>query len=304
MAQVTSIEFLIKQKAQSLGFLACGFAKAEAMPAVAAQTQKWLDSGFHGDMKYMENHFDKRHDPTLLVENSKTVISLAYNYFPQKVQNNSAKKIAKYAYGEDYHTVVKDQAHLLFNYIFELLPGTTGRIFVDSAPVMERQWAQKAGIGWIGKNSLLLRKGVGSFFFLAEIICSAELTPDQSTTAHCGSCTACIDACPTQAIVLDGVIDATKCISYLSIEKRSELIPQEKEMLGEWAFGCDVCQDVCPWNNFAVPHQESRFEPQGNWLEWDQTRWNQLTENEFKEAFGKSPLTRAGFEKIKSQSQR
>ena len=295
-----SLKKIIQQKAEELGFLAIGFAKAEKLNEEEFRLKDWLSKGYHAEMQYMENHFEKRLDPTLLVDGSKTVISLAYNYFPQKNQNTNAPQVAKYAYGEDYHKVVKDHAFVLFEFIKSLVPNLEGRVFVDSAPVMERQWAEKSGLGWIGKHSLLIRKGIGSFFFLAEIICSLEVEPDAPTTDHCGSCTACIDACPTNAIFDNKIIDSNACISYLTIEKRTELSVDEKANLNNWAFGCDICQDVCPWNRFASPTTEPRFVP-GNWIDWNQENWNQLTAESFKEAFGKNPLTRAGFEKIKDQ---
>jgi epoxyqueuosine reductase len=297
-----SIEDKIIQRAKELGFIDCGFSKAEKLESHENTYKDWISQNYHGEMSYLERNIDKRLDPTLLVENAKTVISLAYNYFPQNVQTINAPKIAKYAYGEDYHTVVKDQCFLLFQFIQENIPGTTGRIFVDSAPVMERQWAEKAGIGWIGKNSLLLRKGVGSFFFLAEIICSAELKPNvQIATNHCGECTRCIDECPTHAIVQDGVIDSTLCISYLTIEKRTELTVTEQNNLNSWIFGCDVCQDVCPWNRFAIPQNNPRFEPKGNWITWDKQRWNDLNEEQFNVFFAHTPLQRAGYNKLSAQ---
>lgn len=295
----SSIKSQITDKALELGFLACGFSKAEGLESEKNRLQEWLNLGYHGEMGYMENHFEKRINPTLLVENCKTVISLAFNYFPREMQKINAPKVAKYAYGEDYHKVVKDQGFLLLEFIKTLLPNTEGRVFVDSAPVMERQWAEKSGLGWIGKHSLLIRKGIGSYFFLAEIICNIDVEPDTATTDHCGSCTACIDACPTSAIVADKVVDANKCISYLTIEKKSELESSEKQMLNDWIFGCDICQDVCPWNRFSTPTNEQRFNP-GNWIQWDQKNWNNLTSAEFSGAFGKSPLTRSGFDKIKS----
>ena len=296
-----SLKKYIQQKAEELGFLAIGFAKAEKLIDEEFRLKDWLSNGYHAEMQYMENHFEKRLDPTQLVESSKTVISLAYNYFPQKNQNESAPQVAKYAYGEDYHKVVKDQAFVLFEFIKSLVPNLDGRVFVDSAPVMERQWAEKSGLGWIGKHSLLIRKGIGSFFFLAEIICSLEVEPDSPTTDHCGSCTACIDACPTNAIIDNKIIDSNACISYLTIEKRTELSVDEKAHLNNWAFGCDICQDVCPWNRFASPTTEPRFNS-GEWTNWNREEWKQLTPENFKDTFGKSPLTRAGFEKIKNQN--
>ncbi len=295
----SSIKAQITEKAIELGFLACGFSKAEGLESEKHRLQEWLNLGYHGEMGYMENHFEKRINPTLLVENCKTVISLAYNYFPRELQKINAPKVAKYAYGEDYHKVVKDQGFLLLEFIKTLLPNTEGRVFVDSAPVMERQWAEMSGLGWIGKHSLLIRKGIGSYFFLAEIICSIEVEPDSQTTDHCGSCTACIDACPTTAIVADKVVDANKCISYLTIEKKSELESSEKQMLNDWIFGCDICQDVCPWNRFSTSTNELRFTP-GNWIHWNENDWHNLSESEFSNNFGKSPLTRSGFDKIKS----
>lgn len=329
-----SIEQNIKNKALELGFLDCGFAKARKLTEHESHLKDWLSHGYHGEMKYMENHFDKRLDPTQLVEGAKTIIVLAYNYFPKKLQNPQAPQIAKYAYGEDYHVVVKDQCFLLLNYIKELLPETKGRCFVDSAPVMERQWAQIAGLGWLGKNSLLLKKGVGSFFFLAEIIIDQELESSQAfLTDHCGECTRCIDACPTQAIIADGVVDANKCLSYISIEKRTELTSPEKKLIQNHIFGCDICQDVCPWNRFAEPHQQERFEvkfsgndesisevktnisamkntlemtPENpnytnkNWLDWNRDRWQKMSETEFQQLFGKSPVMRMGFNKLNS----
>lgn len=296
-----SLKKYIQQKAEELGFLAIGFAKAEKLIDEEFRLKDWLSNGYHAEMQYMENHFEKRLDPTQLIEGSKTVISLAYNYFPQKIQNTNAPQVAKYAYGEDYHKVVKDQAFVLFEFIKSLIPNLEGRVFVDSAPVMERQWAEKSGLGWIGKHSLLIRKGIGSFFFLAEIICSLEVEPDSPTTDHCGSCTACIDACPTNAIIDNKIIDSNACISYLTIEKRTELSVDEKANLNNWAFGCDICQDVCPWNRFASPTTEPRFNSD-EWTNWNRKEWKQLTPENFKDTFEKSPLTRAGFDKIKNQN--
>jgi epoxyqueuosine reductase len=249
-------------------------------------------------MGYMERNIEKRLDPRELVKGTKSIICLAYNYFPNHFPDTTGPKIAKYAWGEDYHRVVKDKCYQLLDWIKIQHPTVQSRVFVDSAPVMERQWAQKAGIGWIGKNSLLLRKGVGSNFFLAEIFLDLELSNSEPySTQHCGDCTACIDACPTQAIVQDGVIDSNKCISYLTIEKRSELSPKEIDMLNDWDFGCDVCQDVCPWNRFSQPHQEPRFTPY--FYRKPDINWVEMNEEQFNEIFGESPLTRIGFEKFK-----
>jgi len=285
-------------KAYELGFLACGIAKAEKLQEHEDSLHEWLKNGYQGEMGYMERNIEKRLDPRELVKGTKSIICLAYNYFPNQLPDTTDPKIAKYAWGEDYHRVVKDKCYELLDWIRSQYPTVHSRVFVDSAPVMERQWALKAGIGWIGKNSLLLRKGVGSNFFLAEIFLDLELNNSEPySTQHCGDCTACIDACPTQAIVQDGVIDSNKCISYLTIEKRSELNPQEKEMLNDWVFGCDVCQDVCPWNRFSQPHQEPRFTPY--FSKNRDINWVEMNEEQFKEIFGESPLTRMGFEKFK-----
>jgi len=285
-------------KASELGFLACGIAKAEKLQEHEDSLHEWLRNGYHGEMGYMERNIEKRLDPRELVKGTKSIICLAYNYFPNQLPDTTDPKIAKYAWGEDYHRVVKDKCYELLDWIKSQHPTVHSRVFVDSAPVMERQLAQKAGIGWIGKNSLLLRKGVGSNFFLAEIFLDLELNNSEPySTQHCGDCTVCIDACPTQAIVQDGVIDSNKCISYLTIEKRSDLNPQEKEMLNDWVFGCDVCQDVCPWNRFSQPHQEPRFTPY--FSKNRDINWVEMNEEQFKEIFGESPLTRMGFEKFK-----
>jgi epoxyqueuosine reductase len=293
----------IKAKALELGFLDCRFSQARALSEETEHFQAYLEADYHGSMSYLERNVEKRLDPRELVPGCQTVISLAYNYFPSTEQAKGSPKIAKYAYGEDYHRVVKDKAYLLFEFIRQCDPQSQGRVFVDSAPVMERQWAAISGLGWIGKNSLLLRKGEGSYFFLAEILCSTPLPADSPTTDHCGTCTACIDACPTQAIVQPGVIDSRSCISYLSIEQKEDLSPEQEQMLNGWAFGCDVCQDVCPWNRFASPHHETRFEPIGHWLTWSKKDWNQLSPNSWKEHFGQSPITRTGFDKFQRQVQ-
>ena len=287
----------IEKRALELGFLACGLVSARFLGEEEERLRTWLDRGYQGSMGYLERNVEKRLDPRLLVPGTQTIVSLAYNYFPQKSQKIESPKIAKYAYGEDYHRVVKDRCFELLQYIQTLFPGVQARVFVDSAPVMERQWAQLAGLGWIGKNSLLLRKGVGSFFFLAEIFLdvSIEATPVIQSD-HCGTCTRCIDACPTQAIVQEQVIDATKCISYLSIEKSEPLEESELEMMHGWLFGCDICQDVCPWNRFSEPHEEPRFEA-SELIDWDLEEWKTLQESQFNNAFKKSPIARMGFDK-------
>ena len=288
-----------------MGFLACGFAKAERLNDHEAQLDQWLANGFHGNMEYMENHKAMRLDPTLLVPGAKSVICLAYNYFPETTrlqQNNTTPQIAKYAWGDDYHHVIKDKLFKLIDRIKTLNPAFEARAFVDSAPVMERQWAERAGLGWIGKNSLLLRKGVGSFFFLAEIICNLELEPDQQQTDHCGECTACIDACPTQAIVQPKVIDSTQCISYLTIEDKTWPESIEISKTESWAYGCDVCQDVCPWNRFSQPNQEPRFAPR-EMISWNNSQWKEALSEpaRIKPQLKKSAMQRAGLKKLIAQ---
>ncbi len=289
----------IKKQALELGFIACGFVSARKLEHEESHLQEWLNRGYQGSMSYMERNFEKRLDPQLLVPGTQTIISLAYNYFPQKSQKPEAPKIAKYAYGEDYHRVVKDRCHELLAFIRDIYPHVQSRIFVDSAPVMERQWAQLAGIGWIGKNSLLLRKGVGSYFFLGEIFLDIPIETNNPNLVsdHCGTCTRCIDACPTQAIVQDQVIDATKCISYLSIEKTEPLDETELNQMHGWLFGCDICQDVCPWNRFSEPHVEPRFEPDSAITDWDLSDWFELDEKGFQQQFKQTPIARMGYQK-------
>ena len=288
-----------------MGFLACGFAKAERLNDHEVQLDQWLNNGFHGNMGYMENHKAMRLDPTLLVPGAKSVICLAYNYFPETTrlqQNNTTPQIAKYAWGDDYHHVIKDKLFKLIDRIKTLNPAFEARAFVDSAPVMERQWAERAGLGWIGKNSLLLRKGVGSFFFLAEIICNIELSPDQPQTDHCGECTTCIDACPTQAIVQPQVIDSTRCVSYLTIEDKTWPESIEISKTESWAYGCDVCQDVCPWNRFSQPNQEPRFAPR-EMISWNNLQWKEALSEpaRIKPQLKKSAMQRAGLKKLIAQ---
>lgn len=290
----------IKQVASKLGFEFCGIARAEFLEEEAPRLEKWLKMGFHGEMSYMENHFDKRLDPTLLVPGARSVISLLYNYFPDEIQDPDSYKISKYAYGEDYHSVIKDKLREMLHSLREDLGDFHARIFTDSAPVMERTWAQRSGLGWIGKHSLLINKKRGSFFFLAEIITDLELDPDQAfKTDHCGTCTRCLDACPTEAIVPNKTVDASRCISYFTIELKNE-IPQEfKGKFDDWMFGCDICQDVCPWNRFSMPHREKRFEPRPELLNYSRKDWEEITEEVFSEIFRASAVRRTKFAGLK-----
>jgi epoxyqueuosine reductase len=294
--------FLLKSTANRLGFDFCGIAKAEFLESEAPRLEEWLNRNYHGKMAYLANHFDKRLDPTKLVEGAKTVVSLSYNYYPEKELPNQPEdiKLAKYAYGADYHEVIRSKLTEFLEILKEEVGEINGRSFVDSAPVMERQWAKRAGLGWIGKNSLLLNKKVGSFFFLAELIIDLEATPDFPLAKdYCGTCTACIDACPTDAIVQPEVIDASKCISYLTIELK-EAIPNDfAGKMENWVFGCDICQDVCPWNRFSKPHQEPAFQPNDELSKFSTKDWVEMTEETFKRVFGKSAVKRAKFQGIK-----
>lgn len=289
---------IIKSKAKSLGFEQVGIAKAGYLEEDAPKLEQWLQNGFHGQMQWMENHFDMRLDPTKLVPGAKSVISLMFNYFPSHIPNDStAPKVARYAYGEDYHFVLKRKLKDLVHHIHAEIGEVQGRVFVDSAPVMERKWAQKGGLGWIGKNTLLLNKGRGSYYFLAEIICDLELEYDVPVTDHCGTCTACIDACPTQAIT-PYEVDASKCISYLTIELRDQIPTEFAGKMENWAFGCDICQEVCPWNRFAKPHHEPSFNPSETFAGMSRKDWYEITEEVFQKAFKNSPLKRAKFSGI------
>lgn len=292
----------IKSLSTELGFSYCGFSKAEFLSEEAPRLEAWLNKNYQGRMGYLENHFDKRLDPTLLVPGAKSVISLLYNYYPQKdlaKENPDSFKIAKYAYGEDYHTVVKDKLKIFLERIQEKVGRIEGRAFVDSAPVHERAWAKKSGLGWVGKNSLLLNRSMGSFFFLAELIIDLELVYDGPIKDYCGSCTACMDACPTEAIPQPYVVDGSKCISYFTIELKEEIPTSVKGKFENWIFGCDICQDVCPWNSFSKSHSEPRFMPGNRLEEMTQNDWNEITEEVFKTIFKKSPIKRTRFEGLK-----
>jgi len=286
---------LIKSKALAFGFQSCGISKAGFLEEEAPRLEQWLNNNFHGEMRYMENHFDKRLDPRLLVEGSKSVISLSYNYFPEEIQNNSDFKLAKYAYGEDYHDVIKNKLRTLVAELQEEIGEFAFRVFVDSAPVLEKAWAKKSGIGWVGKNSNLITKKNGSFYFLAEIICDLDLIEDFEVTDHCGSCTKCIDACPTQAIVSDKIIDGSKCISYATIELKDQIPDFFKDKMEDWMFGCDICQDVCPWNRFSAPTLEEKFRANSEIKNFTKQEWKDITQEIFSSVFKKSAVKRTKF---------
>jgi epoxyqueuosine reductase len=279
--------------------LACGISKAGFLEQEAPRLENWLNKNRNGEMSYMENHFDKRLDPTLLVDDAKSVVSLLLNYYPEQFQNVDSYKISKYAYGQDYHFVIKEKLKELLFSIQSGIGDVSGRAFVDSAPVLDKAWAAKSGLGWIGKNSNLLTQKVGSFYFIAELIIDLDLEYDNATTDHCGTCTACIDACPTQAIVAPYIVDGSKCISYFTIELK-ENIPQEmKGKFDDWAFGCDVCQDVCPWNKFSKANNEPLFNPNLELLSMTKKDWKEITEETFRVVFKDSPLKRTKFQGLK-----
>ncbi|WP_313806276.1 tRNA epoxyqueuosine(34) reductase QueG [Flavobacterium sp.] len=283
---------MIKAEAQRLGFLSCGISKAGFLEEEAPRLERWLNNNMQGEMHYMENHFDKRLNPTLLVDDAKSVISLLLNYYPSEIQNPESYKISKYAYGEDYHFVIKDKLKDLLHFIQAEIGEVSGRAFVDSAPVLDKAWAAKSGLGWIGKNANLLSKQVGSFFFIAELIVDLDLEYDGVTTDHCGSCTACLDACPTEAIVAPYVVDGSKCISYFTIELKDNLPQEMKGKFDDWMFGCDVCQDVCPWNRFSKPHNEPLFNPNPELLSFTKKDWKEITEETFRKIFKNSAVKR------------
>ena len=290
----------IKDHAKRLGFLSCGISNAGFLEDEARRLEQWLRKGHHGSMTYMERNFDKRLDPTKLVPGAKSVVSLLYNYYPSAKQSDKeAPKISKYAYGKDYHFVVKEKLKELMHIIEEEIGEVSGRAFVDSAPVLEKAWAAKAGLGWIGKHTNLISKQAGSFYFIAELIIDLPLEADTPVTDHCGSCTACIDSCPTDAIIAPYQVDGSKCISHFTIELK-EAIPQEvKGQFENWAFGCDVCQDVCPWNRFSTPHQEPQFEPSPELLNLTKNDWHEITEAVFDRLFAESAVQRTQFSGLK-----
>ena len=290
---------LIKSKALAFGFQSCGISKADFLEEEAPRLENWLRNNFNGEMRYMENHFDKRLDPRLLVDGSKSVISLSYNYFPEELQNNTDFKLSKYAYGEDYHDVIKEKLRNLVAVLQEEIGEFAFRVFVDSAPVLEKAWAKKSGIGWVGKNSNLITKKNGSFYFLAEIICDLDLIEDSPVADHCGSCTKCIDACPTQAIVSDKVVDGSRCISYATIELKDRIPDFFKDKMDDWMFGCDICQDVCPWNRFSAPTLEEKFRPNSEIKHFTKQDWKDITQEIFSSVFKNSAVKRTKFSGLK-----
>lgn len=290
---------IIKAESKRLGFLSCGISKAGFLEEDAPRLENWLNQNMNGQMSYMENHFDKRLDPTKLVEGAKSVISLLLNYYPSELQNPEAYKISKYAYGQDYHHVIKEKLKELLFFIQTEIGEVSGRAFVDSAPVLDKAWAAKSGLGWIGKNSNLITQKTGSFYFIAELIVDLDLEYDTATTDHCGSCTACIDACPTEAIVAPYIVDGSKCISYFTIELKENLPQEMKGKFDDWMFGCDVCQDVCPWNRFSKPHNEPLFQASPEIIKYSKSDWEEITNDTFQKVFQNSALKRTKFEGIK-----
>lgn len=295
----------IKDKATEMGFSGIAIAKAEMMDEEARNLETWLNKGYHGEMSYMENHFDKRVDPTKLVPGSKSVISLMYNYYSENQDlSQNSPKISMYAYGKDYHKVIKKKLIKFFKWIQDKLGAIEGRCFVDSAPVLERDWAKRSGLGWVGKNTLLLNRNQGSYFFLCEIILDLELEYDTPTSDYCGTCTKCIDACPTDAISSNGyLMDGSKCISYLTIELKNEIPEEFTGKMDGWMYGCDICQQVCPWNRFSTPHTESKFNPSPDLLAMTKSDWEDLTEDTFKTIFEGSPVKRTKYEGLKRNIQ-
>jgi epoxyqueuosine reductase len=292
---------LIKSKAKELGFFFCGISKAEFLEEEAGQLEEWLKRSYNGKMGYMENHFDKRLDPRILVDGAKSVVTLLLNYFPPEIQpENNTPKISKYAYGEDYHLVIKDKLKEFLAYIQDEIGEISGRVFVDSAPVMDKAWAKRSGAGWMGKNTNIIHPKQGSFFFIAEMILDLSLDADGPIKDYCGTCTRCIDACPTEAIVSPYVVDGSKCISYLTIELKDAILPNDfKGHMDNWMFGCDVCQDVCPWNRFSKPHHEPRFQANPKLFELSNSDWRELTHELFSELFKVSAVKRTKLEGLK-----
>jgi epoxyqueuosine reductase len=298
---IQELSAAIKNRALELGFTGCGFSRAEALAEDAERLQSWLRNGHHARMEYMANHFEKRTDPTRLVEGARSVISLLYNYYTDRVQKDpEAPILSKYAYGKDYHFVMKEKMHLLFDFIKSQHAQAKGRVFVDSAPVLDRAWARKAGLGWIGKNSNLISRTAGSFLFIGEIILDLELSYNQVPESDfCGSCNRCIEACPTGAILENRTIEGNKCISYQTIENHGEIATELKGKLSGRVFGCDICQDVCPWNRKVLNHREPAFEPSEKLMELTAGEWRDLSPEQYKRLFTGSAVERAGYQKLK-----
>ncbi len=292
---------LVKTKAAELGFDFCGISKAQFLETEAPRLENWLNQHQHGQMHYMANHFDKRLDPRKLVEGARSVISVLLNYYPDKKLPESPEdlKISKYAYGTDYHFVLKDKLKTLTAFVTETIGDINARVFVDSAPVMDKVWAAKSGLGWVGKHSNLINREIGSFFFIGEIICDLDLWPDGAIKDYCGTCTRCIDACPTDAIVAPYVVDGSRCISYFTIELKEAIPAEVKGQFENWIFGCDICQDVCPWNRFAKPHQTPAFDLHPDLQQFTNTDWLEITEDIFAEIFRKSAVKRTKLDGLK-----
>lgn len=300
MKKASEYKSFIQQRAFDLGFSYIGFAKAEQLNEEAKRLEAWLSKGYHGQMHYMENYFDLRTDPRKLVPGAKTVVTMMYNYFPEEEQNEDAPKIARYAYGKDYHFILKRKLKDLLQSIQEEIGAIDGRCFVDSAPIMEREWAKRSGIGWHGKNTLVINPKAGSYFFLTCLVFDLEIEPDPPIKDYCGTCTKCIDACPTDAISEEGyLLDASKCISYLTIELKESIPSEFKGKMEDWMFGCDICQEVCPWNRFSKKHEEPWFEPHPDLLSMNKGDWEDLTEETFRAVFRKSAVKRTKFTGLK-----
>ena len=299
MSQTAKNTFLIKQKAKDLGFMFCGVSKAEFLEDDAPKLENWLNQNMHGQMSYMANHFDKRLDPTKLVDGAKSVISFALNYFPKEEQNEGTYKISRYAYGQDYHHVIKSKLKELIHFIQDEIGEVNGRGFVDSAPVLDKAWAKKSGIGWVGKHSNLINPKAGSYFFLAELIVDLDLEPDGPIKDYCGTCTKCIDACPTDAIEEPYVVNGSKCISYFTIELKDKIPEEMKGKFDDWVFGCDICQEVCPWNRFSKPHKIKEFNGHSDLNGLNKKDWEEITHDIFNEVFRKSAVKRTKFEGLK-----
>ncbi|MGB0402766.1 MAG: tRNA epoxyqueuosine(34) reductase QueG [Salibacteraceae bacterium] len=296
----TNNSILIKNKARDLGFMLCGISKAEPLKKEALFLEKWLNQNKHGEMKWMENYFDLRVDPTKLFPGAKTIISLALNYFPEETQSeNDTFKVSKYAYGKDYHFIIKEKLRYLLDYIHQEIGEVSGRAFVDSAPIMDKVWAKKSGVGWMGKNTNIINPKAGSFFFLGELVLDIDLTPDGPIKDYCGTCTKCIDSCPTEALSGDFGIDGSKCISYFTIELKDELPLSFSNKFENWMFGCDICQDVCPWNRFSKPTKEEWFKPHDKLLTLEKSEWKEISLELFQEIFRKSAVKRTKYSGLK-----